>query len=343
MVVLVHKRLLVMIVCLAFYQYTTFAQSITELQNKPHIGDKIERQVIEGIYCGKKGDHILWDFSNCTFKEENSPIRVSSDSLGFHCSEAGLQSYYLLSGDSLLKHAFRSKLEEITYKKPQIAMLYPFTYSDSISSSFYGEGTFCDTYQLSHHGTRTIIADAKGSIILPDNKIIKEVLRVHTVTSNNILLEGMDANLVDTATTKQELAEDYLWYAKECRYPIFEYHISTSYGNGKKIGTQSAAYCYLPNNLMDNVVSLKETRIPMDYKVSQMGCSILISYSTKSEATINFIITNTMGVVCQNKTYSGKAGENHNASFNCYGYPSGEYILYVNVNGIVNSEKFHLK
>lgn len=145
MVVLVHKRLLVMIVCLAFYQYTTFAQSITELQNKPHIGDKIERQVIEGIYCGKKGDHILWDFSNCTFKEENSPIRVASDSLGFHCSEAGLQSYYLLSGDSLLKHAFRSKLEEITYKKPQIAMLYPFTYSDSISSSFYGEGTFCDT------------------------------------------------------------------------------------------------------------------------------------------------------------------------------------------------------
>lgn len=54
MVVFVHKRLLVMIVCLAFYQYTTFAQSITELQNKPHIGDKIERQVIEGIYCGKK-------------------------------------------------------------------------------------------------------------------------------------------------------------------------------------------------------------------------------------------------------------------------------------------------
>ena len=49
MVVLVHKRLLVMIVCLAFYQYTTFAQSITDLQNKPHIGDKIERQVIEGI------------------------------------------------------------------------------------------------------------------------------------------------------------------------------------------------------------------------------------------------------------------------------------------------------
>lgn len=153
----------------------------------------------------------------------------------------------------------------------------------------------------------------------------------------------MDANLVDTATTKQELAEDYLWYAKGCRYPIFEYHIRTSYGNGKKIGTQSAAYCYLPNNLMDNVVSLKETRSPVDYKVSQMGCSILISYSTKNDATINFIIANTMGVVYQNKTYSGKAGEDHNISFNCYAYPSGEYILYVNVNGIVNSEKFHLK
>ena len=50
-----------------------------------------------------------------------------------------------------------------------------------------------------------------------------------------------------------------------------------------------------------------------------------------------------MGVVYQNKTYSCKADEKHNASFNCNGYPSGEYILYVNINGIVKSEKFHLK
>lgn len=343
MVELVHKRLLVLILCLAFYQYTTFAQSITELQNKPLIGDKVERQVIEGIYCGNKGDHLLWDFSNCTFEEEYSPTRVSSDTLGFHCSELGLQSYYFQSGDSLLKYAFRSRQEEMAYRKPLIAMLYPFNYGDSISSPFYGEGTFCNTYRLSHNGTRTIIADAKGSIILPDNKIINEVLRVHTITSNNILLEGMDANLVDTATTKQEIAEDYLWYAKGCRYPVFEYHISTSYGNGQKVGKQSAAYCYLPDDFMDKMISVKENRFPMDYKISQTTNTIQVSYSTKIDATINFIIANTMGVVYQNKTYSCKADERYDASFNCNGYPSGEYILYVNVNGIVNSEKFHLK
>lgn len=343
MVALVHKKLLILIVCLAFYQHITFAQSITELQNKPLIGDKIERQVIEGIYCGNKGDLLLWDFSNCTFKEEYSPIRVSSDSSGFHCSELGLQSYYLQSGDSLLRHAFRSKLEKITYTKPQIVLLYPFQYGDSISSPFYGEGTYGDNYRVSHNGTRTIKADAKGSIILPNNKMIKEVLRVHTITSNNILMEGMDANLIDTATTKQELTEDYLWYAKGYRYPVFEYHISTSYGNGKKVGTQSIAYCYLPDIFIDDAVSLTETRIPMEYKVSQTGNSIQISYTTMVDATISFVIANTTGIVYQSKAYSCKACEKYNANFNCSGYPRGEYILYINANGIVKSEKFQLK
>lgn len=343
MVAPVHIRFLVLILCLAFYQHATFAQSITELQNKPTAGDKIERQVVEGINCGNKGNNILWDFSNCKLKEEISPIRISSDSLGFHNSELGLRSYYVQSGDSLLKYAFHSKLEKMTYRKPQIVMLYPFNYGDSISSPFYGEGTFCNSYRLSHCGTRTILADAKGNILLPDHKIIKEVLRIHTITSNNILLEGRDANLIDTATTKQELTEDYLWYAKGYRYPVFEYHVSTSYGNGQKVGTSSIAYCNLPDIFIDDAVSLTETRIPMEYKISQTGNSIQISYTTMVDAAISFVIANTTGMVYQNKRYSCKACEKYNANFNCSGYPRGEYILYINANGIVKSEKFQLK
>lgn len=333
-----------MIICLAFYQYGSFAQSIiTEQQNKPIVGDYLERQVIEGIYCGDKGEKVSWDFSNSIIRDEISPMRIFSDSLGFRSSELGIKNFYIQSGDSILKRAYHSKLIKMNYQKPLIVLTYPFNYGDSITSSFCGVGTYCDTYRLSHNGTRTIIADAKGSIILPDNKIIKDVLRVHTVTSNNILMEGMDANLVDSATTKQEITEDYLWYAKGCRYPILEFHISMSYGNGKKIGAQSIAYCYLPENFMENVISLKETYIPMDYKVSQTGSFIQLSYSTKIDATINFVVANTMGINYQNKTYSCKAGEQYNASFNCYGYPCGEYILYFNVNGIVKSEKFQLK
>ena len=55
--------------------------------------------------------------------------------------------------------------------------------------------------------------------------MLKNVLRVHSVTFNNKWLEGLESNLVDSATSKLEVNDEYYWFAKECRYPVFEYHI----------------------------------------------------------------------------------------------------------------------
>lgn len=338
------KRTLTNLLCIVFYQCSTYAQLVlTEANNKPIVGDKIERQAIEGLYCDTEGDNILWDFSNCVLQEETFPLYIASDSLGFRCKENGLRTYYLRSKNHLLKRAYHSRQETMNYQNPPIVMSFPFCYGDSISSSFWGEGVFCDSYKISHNGTKTIIADAKGSILLPGNKIIKEVLRVHTITSNNILMEGMDTNLIDTATAKQELSEDYLWYAKGCRYPILEYHINKSYGNGKQVGELSKAYCYLPDSIMDKSVSYEKKTNPIKYKISQTGNSIIVSYSTPTDATVLFTIASITGIVYQSKSYTCKKGEEYNVSFNCNGYPSNGYVMYINVNGIIKSEKFQLK
>lgn len=317
--------------------------TLSQESNKPIVGDKVERHKVTGLCCGAQGDGVLWDFSCCDFLEDTSPISIFSDSLGFVSSEMGNQNFYILSGDSILKRASRSRLETMNYQKPQIVMTYPFCYGDSISSAFYGKGKFCDLYQLSHFGIKTIIADARGCILLPNNKILRDVLRIHSVISNNILLEGMDSNLVDTATAKQEVTEEYFWYIEGCRYPVFEYQISTSYGNGLQVGSQSESYCCLPSTFIENAAPLDEAILPVDYQILQKGNCVQVSCSTSMDATIRLLIASTMGVIYQSKTYSCKTGENYTAIFDCTGYPSGGYILYVSVNGIVKNEKFQLK
>ena len=50
-----------------------------------------------------------------------------------------------------------------------------------------------------------------------------------------------------------------------------------------------------------------------------------------------------MGVIYQNKTLHCGCGDIGELIFECNGYQSGSYILYVNVNGKVKSEKFQIK
>lgn len=50
---------------------------------------------------------------------------------------------------------------------------------------------------------------------------------MHIITTKDVLLEGLNSNFTDSATAKTEVSEEYLWFVKGCRYPIFEHYITT--------------------------------------------------------------------------------------------------------------------
>lgn len=332
--------------------------AVTIQQNKPLAGDILERRVIEGIDIGEEGENILWDFSKCTILEDRATMRFSLDSLGIRSIAPGLKTYYCQKGDTLMIHKFRTQQEYIEYDKPMIVMIDSISYGYSISSDFSGRGKYGETYNLSHSGTRIIKADAQGDIILPDNLFLANALRVHTVTFMNILLEGMDANLADTATAKQVLTEDYKWYVKGYRYPLIEYTTDTSFSDGVQVASKSKALCFLPDSIFNDSVIIEDleqtanndsigkgptNKLPIEYSLSQSGNSIHISYVTNAKASVSFVVASVTGVLMEIRNYNTKADEQNDLTFNCNGYRPGEYILYINVNGNVISEKIHIK
>lgn len=346
---------------LLFSQIATAQFILTEENNKPLIGDKIERNEVTGLYCDGYGENVIWDFTDCDVLENVFPLRFSFDSLAFKSLESGLRKSYRQVGDSLQVYAYRSNVESVNYTRPQLVLSYPFGFGDSISSSFEGKGTFGDIYDLSQYGTKTIVADAQGSILLPNNRALTNILRVHSITFRNVLLEGLAPNLIDSAKVKQEVEDEYFWYVKGCRYPVFEYHIGTSYSDGNQIASLIKAYGYLPDSVMSKTVSASEivwesdrkpqsdkelidaTIFPIDYKISQTGNVLKLSFTSFVITTVTFVIASTMGVIYQNKTLHCGCGDIGELIFECNGYQSGSYILYVNVNGKVKSEKFQIK
>ncbi len=348
---------------LLFHQFVLAQITLLEQVNKPVIGDRIDRHIVTGLYSGDRGDNVLWDFSDAIISDDIFPIRFSFDSIGFKSVEFGIRNYYLQRDDTMLIHAYQSSLEYMYYTQPPIFITYPFCYGDSIASSFSGKGNYCNTYNLSHTGMRIVMADAKGNILLPDQRVLTDVLRVHTFTLNNILLEGLESNLIDSAKAKQELIENYSWYVRGCRYPVFEYSIKTSYNKETQVASTYSSYCYLPDSVIDKSMSFEEAlhkgisdiksstyannhgekMLPIDYHMLQSDNTIQLSYSTTTNAMVTFIIASNMGMIYQNKSFHCEGGETYETTFNCNGYRPGGYILYINVNGIVSSEKFQVK
>lgn len=346
-----------------FIGFDSFAQmSITRENNMPQIGDSPTYYGVDGICCEGRGADVIWDFSQLHISNEKRVIRFSSDPIGTRSIEPGVRRFFVENGDSFLVKGFQTSLDSVTYSDPLIAMTYPLSYGDSISYSFVGKGKYCETYGLSQTGTQIIKADARGSMRLPDNMRLSDVLQVHYLVSKKHQFEEVNPSLVDTSIVKLDLEEVYCWYASGSRYPVIVYSINTCYANEEQVSSLTKAYCCFPDSIMNKLISLDEDRyayqgagnennasaekastedVPFAYQLTQSGNIVKLSLCSPKEITINLVLASTLGILYQNRTIVCQQDEHYELQFDCSAYPPGGYIIYLNTNGNVISEKFH--
>ena len=67
-----------------------------------------------------------------------------------------------------------------------------------------------------------------------------------------------------------------------------------------------------------------------------------MAYDLDEDATITTIVANHMGMLCVSRQWTQNAGQGYSTQIDCNGLLPGVYILYINVNGKVYSEKVTL-
>jgi hypothetical protein len=221
---------------------------------------------------------------------------------------------------------------------------------------FRCEGIYCGDHPFREVGTTKVKVDAKGSIVLAENDTVRNVLRVHTIDSYSICMD-LDSAALDTAKLTQIIDERYEWFLADSQYPIIEDVMSTSYFNMDVVGTTKYAYCNLSDSLTEDYISEEEfdddeqdgfsdaeeqTKDIIHYQIETQGKDIVIRYDLDEDATIQTIVANHMGMLCKSRQWTQPAGQNYSVQIDCYGLPAGMYILYINVNGKIYSEKVTL-
>ena len=340
-----------------FYFLLTFISLVTSGLHG-QTTDSLQKIRIRFFSSGKGGKNRVWDFSKKLKAKESSQVTFMTDSTGvLSIYEPGKISYYRTSLDSLILFSSESPLEKRDYAINKVIKRFPLVYGDSLSKSFRCEGMYCGDHPFREVGTTSVKVDAVGSIVLAEEDTIRNVRRVHTIDSYSICMD-IDSAALDTAKLTQVIDERYEWYMPESQYPMIEDVTSTTFYNMDVIGTTKYAYCNLPYNLIDSYVT--EDEDPDDeeqegfsdggqqapdiihYQIETQGKVVNIIYDLDESATIQTIIANHMGMLCMSRQWTQNAGLGYLTQLDCSGLRSGVYILYINVNGKVYSEKVTL-
>lgn len=320
--------------------------------------DSLQKCRIRYFSPGRGGRNMVWDFSSKLGSKESSRVMFMKDSTDMiSIIEPGRILYYRNNTDTLVLVGSESTLERRDYALSKTTRRLHLVYGDSIGKPFRCEGMYCGDHPFREVGTTTVKVDADGSIVLAENDTLRNVLRVHTIDSYSICMD-IDSAALDTARLTQVIDERYEWYLPESQYPVIEDVTSTSYFNMDVVGTTRHAYCNLPPDQVPYYIS--QTDFPSDdeqegfadgdvqddgiihYQIETHGKVIQMTYDLDENATITTIVANHMGMLCTSRQWTQSAGQGYSTQIDCNGLLPGVYILYINVNGKVYSEKVTL-
>lgn len=352
------------------------AQTVDYGTNVPRSGDVLTRLPLEYFHEGDDGDGVVWDFSSLSDDSDSDgeiEVECFTDPDSDLLSLAGSDAVLRLScvHDTLLVVGRETPLELIRYDIPQTVLTYPFSYGSSVSGPYEGRGTYSSRLNVRVSGSVHVESDAAGIIITESCDTLCGVLRVHTVRTGSVGMYAVtDSLFSDTSHVKQEIEERYEWYVRGCRYPLYETSSVTYYDDMTRVSCIRSASRISPDcvRLPDDPVNdsilaaaasadqsgvygrssaTPDGIVPsadiIHYTTSMVGGTLLLEYSLDSDATLTFIVCNKMGMLFSSRRERAAAGSDMRMEFDCGSLPPNDYILYINVNGMVYSETFKVE
>ena len=247
--------------------------------NTPRVGDSFVKEEVPFQKVNEKslkGTDLIWDFSDLKpielqkeidvvhngkrekIREIKKEHRVSHFSrIGNNriSSENNSLDHYQLSGDSLLDSGVENQGVSIRYSIPGLIVKYPVEQGYRSESSFFGRGIHWGQSESENRGTITSLADAVGTLILPDNDTLQSVIRLHIQKKEYSRYSpvnrftDIDRPLEDKEIKKDDeliVTDTYQWYKEGYRYPVFETIDCNRIENEEKTPLRQESYIYYP-------------------------------------------------------------------------------------------------
>jgi hypothetical protein len=265
------KTQLFILIFLLIHPLILSAQNILRSeQNQPRVDDRLVKELVEYYHPKETGEGLVWDFSRIRTEDNHVVSYFSRDDRGLIGAENGALLFYAFSGDSMLLQGYENATNLVRYHSPGLWLKFPVVYGSSSGSEFNGRGKHDDRLESLVRGRIQTVADALGSLILPGNDTLSNVIQVHIrkteTTCYSPLSSGFDIDrTIETTAWGEELqnadrivADIYQWYEEGYRYPVFETVESYRSIGEKQFSLRKETYFYHP---AEQVYALKEDTV----------------------------------------------------------------------------------
>ncbi|WP_243349233.1 T9SS type A sorting domain-containing protein [Parabacteroides sp. FAFU027] len=247
---------------------TAYGQTRLSFQNNAYTaGDSPSFIVANNVNEGLPGSNQKWDFSVLTAKSE-IPVQflesnASGNQVNFpECNillrEQGSEFFFKVTENNIKDYGYSCPCYVVRYNNPIVKFVFPFTYGSAFSGKYQGDIIGQGNKTVS--GEYATAADGYGTLILPGNVTINNVLRVKFTQKTDSISSW---NVT------------YRWYANAA-YPNLKYPLLTIM---TKVNKDSAYTYHVAYNSEAGKLAVQQ---PVSQSVSQDYNSIdFESYNVK--------------------------------------------------------------
>lgn len=356
------------LVLLLIVSTSVCAQALCFSTNGLQSSDCLYKQQVGFRTNGWNEKSRIWDLREMEligkkFRSIYASTAAGSDTIV--CAERQTRTYLRQQNDSLLICRSEDHLMRIDYDLPELWLRFPMQQGDSISGYFNGTGYYCDKLFLHRFGTYKTKTIPVETLILPDGDSVKNVLLLHT--QRYIIIHGLDDTMQSVVpkftvdSIIRHMQQDSVLVCEEvCRLYVPHYRYPVLETKAKSLSTDpvrtivSEMYYipideqdYQPGGAADDKRNEDEggnaTRSDFLYTFIQNrdGQYVEVCYEARSAVSVKAVLCNVQGMVLKTVEATGVAGWS-SLRVDCQGLPRGQYILYINANASVCSEKFNI-
>lgn len=213
---------------------------ITRTYNAPRSGDEIIKQQVQFKDPGRDGQNVIWDFGKLkTINDEytlnyttpylkDNQYIMGSDTISdkdenFQNYLIGTEHstmYYLKNTETSLEVlGHENATTGLRYNPRLLQMAYPTNYGEIHNREYQSKGLYSCRIPFESKGEVRQGADAYGVMILPSGDTLKHVLRVKTIQTIEETIYDVNGSITSEIALD---IENFKWYSKGYRYPIFE-------------------------------------------------------------------------------------------------------------------------
>lgn len=262
---------------------------------------------------------------------------------------------YLILEHGMFQSLYETPKVFLRYEVPLMSVPGLLSYNDSIKSGYSSSGKYCDRYQMTEEGCNMVRYDGYGKIIENGSDTIQNVARISTTVTSSVCLSLPNVECKN-GKRFQKIEETHTWIDMKNRRILYRQESQSFYENLNAVGTTNRTYKFDENSQaqIDEDAEADDTdggaeddkkkeQDIINYTIEVAGAKVCIEYSLAKEAEVSILMCDAMGVLYFQDKCNNPAGFGYNTIINTSRLRQGNYVVYINANGKVHSEKITIR